>query len=1503
MKTPHETTGHSSLTNVYLEQLLARCRLSIQLGQALREVVYEGSQSMKARKFNGLDDQRWDGVRSACQYNASCLTNLLGELPACTSSLSDASLKVAVKGATSVVTERLMEVSRLLDTQKKTEAGYTAVCARIESMISTNSPAQSKALQSQFNSFSVTERNLFNLTRESNQAVHSLKMSAEGWLDEVREIERRRLLMNREALEVVCDKVTEMMRRRDDVAAKSRDTFLQLQAMATQESADFERSIVPATGCSEAMEVDHILYQSSLAIDWADTCYKTFSQAYEFLAGTAHEERSYAKAVDRVFDNYGFESRGKERTSSLSMCVGVAVTGEGADAVGGKGNEATGVESKPEKRASGVEKFFNKITQGVKDLDPSVVHAKGFFEKLTTSEAPGFREAWLSVFRFLRRQDQSLLYRSETVLPELSRVLQSVESLRNDIQEACNSLQGELDGIRAKLEVVKLRREGHELTLAGAKKSHAQLQSPQNGSEQEGEAEGLPVPQQRVQVQGQPGLTPSAELSEALDVSCSLDASGETEDLSPTGVPHGDGQDPVVGSKDTLRDTGMAMMHSINKAAMKMGIKTAAEMLEESRKHVASLEAAVEKDEAEDVELSKTLQKALEKGKQSLRTSLDEYISRRRLIVADCNGVLTQAQEAVDSSRRADEKLITHLSSNFNHQTIQDGVSSFFQTCNKLAEKSAGGGHEAITSASTMSNNGRVMAQVIESPEVTFEPLQSDLIMQLRTQRLLPPLPVMDAKEKSKRVDQNEGTDEDAGMGETVLAIKDDMKEGEDGGRALKEVQEKENQEASYVVGEQANDEGAADQGEEGLEPSIDLVLVSSMTSQYNEEAKTAIWRQTDDLNASTEGSETPNSEGGWASPGSPSELAPLPSPPPSALASPTTQRKAIDMQKASRLARGVKKRSKSSIPIPVTMPSLFPKDDAILARELNLPEDQRILAYYSCCIFPQQWQLVQGTMYLTQRFVCFRGWPDTSHKRLIPMDTIDHVEKENTAVVIPNAIRLYMNNGHELLFGSYIDRDPCYDLLTASIEAEKHYSLIKAEGVSRAASMEAVTQELSALRHTASAALPSVPQSSSTSDETDNDDVNDDDTDLERERCTPVSVDDGPSSMEVHLRDVASAEDLTALGCATLGRSSGDNATSAARESPLPQQVALDLIFTHNREVTLLQNQALEVPVATVWDSCWRVAEGYSSFLHGMGDFDIRIGEWENPSQDGSPVHCPEDTSPLQFIAKRECEYKHPRTSMLVFGPKNAPAKQVQYLFLQGKGVSKFTRSLLHSHKPVSNEDVKPSNSMSGLILTVTKFDSIPMADVFKVLQYWAFEPAPNAPSSHTAVKVGFAVHYTKSSHYRSQIWAGIHEELVAQSSKWLTFASAKAEMNLRSAPVDRQTASDESSRQLSMPASSLCRSDRRRKSMSEERRAEERHKEPPLVQADANKNGQSGATARVEGDVRRGLQKEDCALVLLVLIVALVLTLMLDNRAMRAEIADYKRQLEEIQTALQYK
>ena len=125
---------------------------------------------------------------------------------------------------------------------------------------------------------------------------------------------------------------------------------------------------------------------------------------------------------------------------------------------------------------------------------------------------------------------------------------------------------------------------------------------------------------------------------------------------------------------------------------------------------------------------------------------------------------------------------------------------------------------------------------------------------------------------------------------------------------------------------------------------------------------------------------------------------------------------------------------------------SLYPKEDDLLAQELELPKEERIIEYYNCCLFPQPWNLVQGTSYLTQRYFAFRGWPDTKSKRLLALKDIAKVEKENTALVIPNAVRIYMINGEEHFFGSFIERDHCVKLLRMSVEVEKHYSKVRDE-------------------------------------------------------------------------------------------------------------------------------------------------------------------------------------------------------------------------------------------------------------------------------------------------------------------------------------------------------------------------------------------------------------------------------------------------------------------------
>lgn len=106
------------------------------------------------------------------------------------------------------------------------------------------------------------------------------------------------------------------------------------------------------------------------------------------------------------------------------------------------------------------------------------------------------------------------------------------------------------------------------------------------------------------------------------------------------------------------------------------------------------------------------------------------------------------------------------------------------------------------------------------------------------------------------------------------------------------------------------------------------------------------------------------------------------------------------------------------------------------------------------------------------------------------------------------------------------------------------------------------------------------------------------------------------------------------------------------------------------------------------------------------------------------------------------------------MFGPKNAPGTQVQYLYLPCKeNIVGGARSI---------DDLKQIKPLRGLVLTITQFDGIPMADVFKVMQYWTFETVGLPSRTQTCmVRVGVAMHYIKSTMFKSQILNGTKEEL----------------------------------------------------------------------------------------------------------------------------------------------
>ena len=140
------------------------------------------------------------------------------------------------------------------------------------------------------------------------------------------------------------------------------------------------------------------------------------------------------------------------------------------------------------------------------------------------------------------------------------------------------------------------------------------------------------------------------------------------------------------------------------------------------------------------------------------------------------------------------------------------------------------------------------------------------------------------------------------------------------------------------------------------------------------------------------------------------------------------------------------------------------------------------------------------------------------------------------------------------------------------------------------------------------------------------------------------------------------------------------------------------------------------------------------------------------------------EDVAGLSYSFSREFHYSHPRTTMLMFGPKNAPAKQNHYLYLPTK-----------NNKNDNNDEscssfIDRQNVPKGVIMIVTQFDGIPMADCFKIIQYWSFEDSINSLS--TTVRIGVSVHFVKYTVLKTQVRDGVKEELSVVANNWCKFA-----------------------------------------------------------------------------------------------------------------------------------
>jgi hypothetical protein len=197
---------------------------------------------------------------------------------------------------------------------------------------------------------------------------------------------------------------------------------------------------------------------------------------------------------------------------------------------------------------------------------------------------------------------------------------------------------------------------------------------------------------------------------------------------------------------------------------------------------------------------------------------------------------------------------------------------------------------------------------------------------------------------------------------------------------------------------------------------------------------------------------------------------------------------------------------------------------------------------------------------------------------------------------------------------------------------------------------------------------------------------------------------------------------------------------------------------------ITSLADGTVHAVVHHVFKACWLKGSGYGDFLDHEGDIEIKTGEWEPFS--GTVA---EDISKLNFMYSRRITYAHPRTTMLMFGPKNAPANQVQYMYVFGRGSGGI------SNEPDWQARLDGCKPRRGVVLAVTQFDGIPMADTFKVLTYFAFNESSES-SPKTNVQIGLHVHFIKSTMLKSKISSGVKDELVDLAKHWIEFANARS-------------------------------------------------------------------------------------------------------------------------------
>lgn len=491
------------------------------------------------------------------------------------------------------------------------------------------------------------------------------------------------------------------------------------------------------------------------------------------------------------------------------------------------------------------------------------------------------------------------------------------------------------------------------------------------------------------------------------------------------------------------------------------------------------------------------------------------------------------------------------------------------------------------------------------------------------------------------------------------------------------------------------------------------------------------------------------------------------------------------------------------------------------------------MLQFFSSLVFIVYWKsfvlFCFFRMYVTSGFLAFTGWPEV--RVLLTLDNIDHIEKTNTMMYVPNALLICTTDNEEYFFGSFIDREQCYNFLNRMSQISKR--LVELHGKNPMLEGRNLVLGIQFPRkdHTAAAAAAAadnssaiMPISQANGDQNGNGDATTAASSPPTSSSPPLSSFSSPmkssflftksktttvpatsvlpstrnASNSISSQDDGTSKDKREGGDSQLSSISSQNSSSSslpsnnsvAVEAPTnstapiaisndpttgcsvpttpcskPKKsleiddcndgIVLSTVFSKSGITQIGEYVISNASAEDIFKAYWVDGSGYADFLDSEGDLEIKHDEWKAFRNQ----RVVEDNSKLPFAFVRNFSYAHPRTTMLMFGPKNAPGTQKQYLYLP------------HSRKEDVNgmDELKNLTPRRGLVLTVTQFDGIPMADVFKVLQYWSFDG--DVEKSCTHVKVGIAIFYVKSSMFKSQIFNGTKDELTEQVKKWHVF------------------------------------------------------------------------------------------------------------------------------------